>query len=156
MASIALLVASATTALADANPNNEGNHYGQIANPGHHYGQLKHHPTPPPSANPQSAPQPTPHTNPTPPAVHPATGTTTTAANSANPVVAAKPQGDVAPATFPSIILINAAPSPNALWWLVLAILPVLAIIWLIAATRIVVRIGQAVSKRTWRTAPAV
>lgn len=142
IASIALLVAPATIALADANPNNEG----------HHYGQLKHHPTPPPSPNPQPAPQPTPHTNPTAPhgvssAVQTGTGTT---------APAAKPQADTTPVAVPSIVLGNAAPSPDALWWLVLVILPALAVIWLIAAARIAVGVGRALSRRSLRTAPAV
>lgn len=106
-----------------ANPNNHG----------HHYGQLKHR-QPPPAPNPAPNPQPASHPGQPPshgiaPAVH--------AGSDQGLPVAASPLPAVTPAVDRPVKLTSVLPSDGDLWWLVLLVLPGLALIWLIAAIRI-------------------
>ncbi|HEX2646761.1 MAG TPA: hypothetical protein VHO95_06010 [Candidatus Dormibacteraeota bacterium] len=133
---------------ADANPDNEGHHYGQIKHP-------KHPPVPTPTPAPTPAPVPLPSTNP----VHPT-------APSTNPVVApagtahsSKTAVHVPVAGLSPIHAQSRAgskqPAPqDPLWWLVLVILPALMAIWLIALKRLTGGRPSAHAQRTQESRP--
>jgi len=118
---------------ADANPDNEGHHYGQLKHP-------KHPPVPAPSPAPAPVPTPLPSGNP----VH-------TVVPTVEPVTAAVARGIAHSSLQVPDVKLNPAPSQagqaraassrpvpqDPLWWLVLVILPALLAIWLIALKRL-------------------
>lgn len=127
---VGLLTLTALPAVADANP----------ANHGHHYGQLKHprptaHPrsTPSPSPSPGTTPLPTP--KPTRVASHPpVTGSHTSVSTLTHP--AAGPAIGTLPARLPEAKDVHQQPASRAAAapfpWVVEALLPALALIWLL------------------------
>ena len=141
-----LAAAAATPVYADANPNNEG----------HHYGQLKH-PKQVPSPNPIPTPVPTPApvsspapvTGPTPAVAHQGSGISNPVSSAALPAAAPAPVPAAAPESRANAPV---APAPrDPMWWLVLVILPALLAIGLIALRGLV-----AVAARKLAVQPAV
>lgn len=118
-------VAAATPVYADANPNNEGHHYGQLKHP-------KTHPTPSPVPVPTPAPvqAPAPVAGPTPAPTHGGGGINNPIATTTLPATSHAPESR---GTAP------VAPAPrDAFWWLILLVLPLLAAVWLVALRGIV------------------
>jgi hypothetical protein len=131
-----VFVLAPVTALARY-PDDNGHHYGQLWNPGHHYGQLKHHQAPQPL--PAPSPAPTPH--------HGSGGSANNLGHVANPG-AGQSSGDQSsipdlPITFPlpgdetpQVLLVGSTPDTAAFDWLLLAILPALAALWVMVFSR--------------------
>ncbi len=142
VSALVFAVAGATIPVyADANPNNEGHHYGQLKHP-------KTHPVPSPLPVPSPAPTPNPPvtivpvTVPAPivPAIQPVTahGRTGSEAVSQIPVTGLAP---VADPKAGSLRTAPARPMPgDPLWWLVLLILPALLATWVMAFRGIAAR----------------
>ena len=140
MVAIALVLFSTTLVYAKGDPDNpNGSHDGLLNNPGHHYGQLKHQP-PAPVQNPLPTPAPT-H------APVPAQSPAATAQPAARPSPLSESQPtskvpDVPVVTLPTqpsgqISVAAARPAGDALWWLLLLVLPLLLAIWVLAFTRL-------------------
>jgi len=135
VSALAFAIATATIPVyADANPNNEG----------HHYGQLKH-PKTQPVPSPLPTPSPVPTTNPpstiVPTTIVPAVkaitaGGSNHGASSSEPA-SQLPVASLTPIASPkggSVRTSPAQPAPlDSLWWLVLLILPALLATWLMA-----------------------
>jgi hypothetical protein len=125
-----------------ADPDNPGHHYGQLknGNQGHHYGQLKQHPPGPvPSPNPVPNPVPKPIYLPVPNPV------ITNLTKGAGKIVEV-PALDPTPAVDqPATQTAAATPQPvpdDPLWWMVLTILPCLAVLLVIGLRGLVARVG--------------
>lgn len=150
LTSAAVVLFSIGTAYAKDVPSgrdgNPGNHYGEISNPGHHYGQFKHQPvpTPTPPPQPQPAPQPATHPSSGGGGTHSVTAVSTPAAPAPNPSSVSDVPIVVPPITRPADNVVVANPdTSDALWWLVLVILPLLLAVWAIAFGRIVRRLTR-------------
>ena len=142
-----LAFVGATAAYAAPDPDNHG----------HHYGQLKHpkHPVPTPVPIPTPHPTPAPVSTPAPvftpaPTFKPVTSGTSqpAAASPATTLPVAIPS--LAPAVQKPAVVKTAPRLPvpgDPLWWLVLAILPALAAILLIALRGIVLRAARPATK---------
>ena len=144
IAMLAVTAFATVTVFAEDKPGNPGHHYGEISNPGHHYGQLKHKHTPTPTPSPNPGPSTNPTSNP---------GTHPGSSGPSNQLAGANPGGDSstsAPSgvqdpvlglpsqTQPSgqVTFANAS-SGDALWWLILLVLPALLVVWLLALAMI-------------------
>lgn len=128
---MALMMGTTATAYADANPANEG----------HHYGQLKH-PKTPPTPSPSPSPAPNPGGQPA-PTVHPAVVITVktpapiSISISVGPIASPVASGLIEPvAGLPQL-------AGNEDDWLLLLILPSLIAVWLIAAVGLARRIAR-------------
>ncbi len=123
-----MLVATAP-AYPAANPRNHGHHYGQLKHP-------KHHPVP--SPNPQPTPKPVPG-----PAAKPVTvnlsRTVDKGVTDALPVVALSPAAAAQPDQ--TITLLPTSVPTDPLWWLILTLLPALAVLLFIALRGIALRV---------------
>jgi hypothetical protein len=135
LTSVALILLSAVSVSADANPANNGHHTGN------HYGQVKHHGAPPPPAQ---APPPT--TNTPPPAT-----TASRPASALNHGVeaitsAVLPVAETRPAMpqTQAVKIVRAVPQRDQLWWLLLILAVALAALWSFAA----VQLGRASMQR--------
>ena len=136
LAVVFALVLLPTSALARY-PDDNGHHYGQLWNPGHHYGQLKHQQTPPPGLPPPPASIPTPHRGTNGPAT-----SSTHGLNTGN----GQSKGDesslpdlpvtLPPVQTPQVQLAGSASGGGGLDWLLLAILPALAAVWVMVFAR--------------------
>ncbi|HEV2139806.1 MAG TPA: hypothetical protein VGT01_01335 [Candidatus Dormibacteraeota bacterium] len=143
-----LAFVAATPAYAAPDPDNHGHHYGQLKHP-------KQHPTPTPAPIPTPHPTPAPVSTPAPvaspaPTFKPITSGTTqpAAASPATTLPVATPS--LAPAVQKPAVVKTTPRLPvpgDPLWWLVLAILPALAAILLIALRGIVLRTARPATK---------
>lgn len=133
LASAACMLVATAPAYAAANPRNHGHHYGQLKHP-------KHHPVP--SPNPQPNPQPTPKPVPG-PASKPVTvnlsRTVSKGVTDALPVVALSPAATTQPDQ--TITLLPTSVPTDPLWWLILTLLPALAVLLFIALRGIALRL---------------
>jgi hypothetical protein len=128
-----LILLSAVSVSADANPANNGHHTG------HHYGQLKHHGAPPPPAQ---APPPT--TNTPPPATtapRPAASAPAAALNHGVEAItsAMSPVAETRPAMpqTQAVKIVRAVPQRDQLWWLLLVLAATLAVLWLFVSVQL-------------------
>jgi hypothetical protein len=159
VSALAFAVATATIPVyADANPNNEG----------HHYGQLKH-PKTQPVPSPLPAPSPVPTTNP-PSTIVPTTivpAVTAIIAGGSNHGASSSDLASQLPLTAPtqianpregSVRTSPAQPTPlDSLWWLVLLILPALVATWLMSFRGLAARALADRAPAAWsRPEPAV
>lgn len=127
LSTVALMVGTAATAYADANPSNNG----------HHYGQLKHPKAPPsPSPSPNPGGQPTPTTHPA-VAITVTTPAPITISITLGPVASPVASGQIEP-----VLGLPELPG-NEDDWLLLLILPSLIAVWVIAAIGLVRRLSR-------------
>jgi hypothetical protein len=123
LTSVALILLSAVSVSADANP----------ANNGHHYGQLKHHGAPPPPA------QVPPTTNTPPPA--PTASRPASALNHGVEAItsAVLPVAETRPAMpqTQAVKIVRAVPQRDQLWWLLLVLAATLAVLWLFVSVQL-------------------
>jgi hypothetical protein len=135
LTSVALILLSAVSVSADANP----------ANHGHHYGQVKHRGTPPPAQAPPPTTTTQPPTTNTPP---PATTAPAAALNHGVEAIssAISPVAETRPATpqTQAVKIVRAVPQRDQLWWLLLILAAALAALWSFAA----VQLGRASMQR--------
>jgi len=135
---------------ADANPDNEGHHYGQLKHP-------KHPPVPNPSPSPAPTPVPTPlpSTNPLHtivPSIEAVTAPVAPGTAHSSESVLVVPAVSPSPIRGQSRAALNQRAPQDPLWWLVLVILPALLAIWLIVLKRLT---GRAASQpRTQQSRP--
>lgn len=129
LSTMALLVGTTATAYADANPSNNGHHYGQLKHP-----KVFPPPTPSPAPNPGGQPGPT---------VHPALAITVktpppiSISISVGPVATPFEGGVIEPVPgLPQL-------AGNEDDWLLLLILPSLIAVWLIAAVGLARRLAR-------------
>jgi hypothetical protein len=128
LTSVALILLSAVSVSADANP----------ANHGHHYGQVKHRGTPPPAQAPPPA------TTTQPPATNTSAPATTSPAAALSHGVEAitsamSPVAETRPATpqTQAVKIVRAVPQRDQLWWLLLVLAATLAVLWLFVSVQL-------------------
>jgi hypothetical protein len=120
-----LILLSAVSVSADANPANNGHHTG------HHYGQLKHHGAPQPPAQ-----VPPTTTSPPPAATAPAAALNhgvEAITSAVSPVAETRP---AAPQTQ-AVKIVRAVPQRDQLWWLLLVLAATLAVLWLFVSVQL-------------------
>jgi hypothetical protein len=135
LTSVALILLTAVSVSAEANP----------ANHGHHYGQLKHQAAPPP---PVPAPVPPPAQITPPPAttVQPPPVSMPAPAKTSNAGIVAAvvpPAMKILPASQQPLVVkaVKALPQHDPLWWLLLLLAATLAVLWLFVYVQLA-RIG--------------
>lgn len=132
LASTVFMLAASTPVYAAANPRNHGHHYGQLKHP-------KHHPGPVPVPHPSPAPAPRPVT-------HHSGGNTGVQAGGDTQVSLLPLSTGSTTIDQRTVPALRADPTPlpgDPLWWLVITILPTLAVAWLIALSGVVRRAAR-------------
>jgi hypothetical protein len=133
LTSVALILLTAVSVSAEANP----------ANHGHHYGQLKHQAAPPP---PVPAPPPAQITPPPATTVQPPPVSMPAPAKTSNAGIVAAvvpPAMEILPASQQPLVVkaVKALPQHDPLWWLLLLLAATLAVLWLFVYVQLA-RIG--------------
>jgi hypothetical protein len=118
LTSVALILLSAVSVSAEANP----------ANNGHHYGQVKHRGTPPPPPPAQVPPVTT-----TPPPAAALNHGVEAITSAMSPVAETRP---AMPQTQ-AVKIVRAVPQRDQLWWLLLVLASTLAVLWLFVSVQL-------------------
>jgi hypothetical protein len=116
LTSVALILLSAVSVSADANP----------ANHGHHYGQVKHRGAPPPQAQ-------VPPATTTPPPSAALNHGVEAITSAMSPVAETRP---AMPQTQ-AVKIVRAVPQRDQLWWLLLVLAATLAVLWLFVSVQL-------------------